>query len=136
MTLHAQRERLHAEEELLRVERRERRAEVAQHVDASANRERDVAQAREVAEDVPELQAVVALVGLGEERVAAAAPVEVAAVDDDAADGGAVPAEPLGERLDDDSGAVLDRAAQVRGPEGVVDDERDAELAARCGQRR
>ena len=40
VALHAKRERLDAEQELLRVERRERAAEVAQHVDAGADARR------------------------------------------------------------------------------------------------
>jgi hypothetical protein len=66
--------------------------------------------------------------------VTSAAPIEVAAVDEDAADGGAVAAEPLGERLDDDGGAVLDRAAQIRRREGVVHEERDVERAPELGE--
>ena len=54
--------------------------------------------------------------------------VEGAAVDDHAADGGAVPAEVLGRRVHDDVGAQLDRADQVRRGDRVVDDERDADL--------
>jgi len=50
------------------------------------------------------------------------APVELAAVDDDAADRGAVAADPFGRAVDDDVGAVVDRAAEVAaGAEGVVD---------------
>jgi hypothetical protein len=50
------------------------------------------------------------------------APVELAAVDDDAADGGAVAADPLSRRVDDNVGAVLDGADEVAArAEGVVD---------------
>ena len=50
------------------------------------------------------------------------APVEVAAVDNDAADGGAVAADPLGGAMDDDIGAVGDGAAEeTSGAECVVD---------------
>ena len=44
-----------------------------------------------------------------------AGPVEFPGVDDDAADAGAVAAEPLGERVDDDVRAVVDRAGEDRG---------------------
>ena len=64
-------------------------------------------------------------------------PVELAGVDDDAADRGAVAPDPLGGRLDHHVGAVLDGAAQVAaGREGVVDDERDAVVVGQPGQRR
>ena len=48
------------------------------------------------------------------------------AVHDDAADGRPVAADPLRGGVDDDVGAVLDRPAEERRGEGVVDDERDA----------
>ena len=62
-----------------------------------------------------EHEAVVARVGLGEAGEAAAADVvELAAVDDDAADRRAVTADELRRRVHDDVGAVLERLAQVR----------------------
>jgi hypothetical protein len=56
-------------------------------------------------------------------------PVELAAVDDDAADRGAVAADVLGGRVDDDVGAVVERAAEHR-RRGVVDDQRHAQFLA------
>jgi hypothetical protein len=51
------------------------------------------------------------------------APVEFPRVDDHAANGGAVSADPFRSRVDDDVGAVRDGAAEVSaGAEGVVDD--------------
>jgi hypothetical protein len=73
-------------------------------------------------------------VGFGEARELAVAPVEVAAVDDDAADGGAVAADMLGRRVDDDVGAMFERTVQVRRKRGVVDDERDADFLRRRGR--
>lgn len=50
------------------------------------------------------------------------APVELARVDNDAANGGAVAADPLGGRVDDDVGAVLDGSDKVAtSTKGVVD---------------
>lgn len=76
----------------------------------------------------PVAQAVVTGVGFGEvgEALGVRAEVEGARVDDHTADGGAVPAEELGGRVDDDVRPVLDGAQQVRGGHGVVDDERQA----------
>ena len=54
--------------------------------------------------------------GIGIDEIGEAAgglPVELAAVDDDAADGGAVAADELGGRVDDDVGAPLDRPDQA-----------------------
>ena len=51
-------------------------------------------------------------------------PVEVAGVDDDSADPGAVAAEPFGERMNDDVGPVLDRPQETGRSEGRIDDER------------
>lgn len=55
------------------------------------------------------------------------APVEVPAVDDDAADGGAVAADPFGRGVHDDVCAVVEGAAEVTtGAESVVYDDGDA----------
>src|SRR5450631_3304070 len=51
------------------------------------------------------------------------AEVEAASVDDDPADGGAVAPDELGGRMHDDVGAVLERPVQIRGGQGVVDDQ-------------
>ena len=80
-----------------------------------------------VAERVPELQAVIAGVGLRELRELAVAPVELAGVDDDAADGGAVAADVLRRGERQDVGAVVDGPDEADA-DGVVDDERDAGL--------
>ena len=58
-------------------------------------------------------------------ELAGAFPVELAAVDDDAAQRCAVAADEFGSRMDNDVCAVLDRAEQVRSREGRVDDQRD-----------
>jgi len=50
--------------------------------------------------------------------------VEASSVHDDAADTGAVPADPLRRRMQHDVRAVLDRSIEERGSEGVVYDER------------
>lgn len=71
-------------------------------------------------------QAVVGLVRLGERRVFAVAPVEVAAVDDGAADLNGVAVDVLRRRMDDDVGAPFNRAAEDRRGERVVDDQRHA----------
>ena len=82
-------------------------------------------------------QAVVARVGLVElrEPLRVRGVVEAAAVDDHAADRGAVAAEVLGRRVHDHVGAPLQRADQVRRGHGVVDDQRHPDLV-RHGPRR
>lgn len=67
---------------------------------------------------------MVALGGLDElgEAGAVLAPVELARVDDDAADGCAVAADPLGGRVDDNVGAVVDGSDEVTASaKGIVD---------------
>ena len=59
-------------------------------------------------------------------KLAGRLPVEAAAVDDRAADGDAVAAEPFGDGMHDDVGAELDRAAQIGRGERVVDQQRHA----------
>ena len=129
VALDAQRQRLEALEEQERVERAERGADVAEPLDAQLEDE------REVAEGLAVDDAVVRRIRVGELREAARRrPVEVAAVDDDAADRRAVAADPLRRRVDDDVGAVLDRLREQRG-EGVVDEDRHALGVGHVGDR-
>ena len=92
VALDPQRERLEALEEEERVERAQRRTDVAQALDAELEDERERPERLRVAD------AVVARIGLDEVGLEALAggPVELAAVDDDAADRGPVAADPLG----------------------------------------
>ena len=64
---------------------------------------------------------------------AAGLPVEVAAVHDDAAQRGAVAADELGGRVHHDVCAVLDGTDEVRGAEGIVNDQRQAVLVGDGG---
>ena len=66
-------------------------------------------------------------------KLAAGLPVELAGIDDDTAQRGAVAADELGGRVDNDVRAVLDRTDQVRSAEGVVDDQRDVVLVGNLG---
>ena len=108
VTLHAQVQRLHALQDEEGIERRQGGARVAQQHGA------DAADVRGGPEGVAPHNPVVAGVGLGEAReaVGVGRPVEVARVDDHAADRGAVATDELGERLHHDVGAVLERTAQ------------------------
>lgn len=118
VALGAQAERLDTKKQLLRGKGVERGTQVAQRLDARPDDEGDGAKR------VPELEPVVALGRLDKLREARAVltPVELARVDDDAADGGAVTADPLGGRVDDNIGAVVDGADEVAaGTERVVD---------------
>ena len=80
--------------------------------------------------------AVVGRIGLVEQREARLVgdPVELARIDDDAADGVAVPADIFGERVHDDVGAEVEGAAQIRRRHGVVDDQRHAVPVGDLGQ--
>ena len=89
------------------------------------------------AEDLPEVHVVVAWRRRGELRkfggtvLLLGAPVEVAAVGNHPADGGAMPAEPLSRRLDHHVGPELERPASVPAhPERVVNDQRELVLLA------
>ena len=121
VALRPERERLDALEQQKRVERAERRPEVAQPLDARPDGKGDVAELGFGVEHVRKAQPVVALGRLGEVGKAAVAPVEAPAVHDHAADGRAVPADPLRGRVRHDVGAVLQRAEKVAaGAERVV----------------
>ena len=122
MALHPQRQRLDALQEEERVERRERRAGVAQQHRPHA------ADVRRRPERVGPDDAVVGGVGLREAGVAVGlgGPVEAAVVDDRAADRRAVAADVLRQRVDRDIGAEREHLAADRRRHRVVDDERQA----------
>ena len=103
----------------------ERRARVAQKLDADLDHVGD-----RVAEDGGVARAVVARVGLGEARelVDVLRPGELSAVDDDTRDDRSVSAQELGRRVNDDVCAELEGADEVRRRDRVVDDERHAVL--------
>lgn len=128
VSLHSEVKRLQTLQELERIERRERRTQVSQPLNAGLDAEGDVAEPGEVAKDLPELQPVIARVRLGEVGESARTPVEVASVDDQTADRGAVATDELGGRVDDHVGPVLNRSNQVRRRGRVVDHQRDAVL--------
>lgn len=92
VALGAETERLDTEDQLLGGKWVEGGADVTQQLDSGADDEGDGAKG------LPELEAVVALRGLDElgESLAVLAPVKLARVDNDAANGGSVSADPLG----------------------------------------
>ncbi len=103
-------------------------AEVAQAFGARPHDERGLA------ELLVEDNAVISGIGLGQDRkFAGSAPVEPAAVDDRAADGDAVAADPFGRGIHDDVGAKLDRTAEKGRRERVVDQQRDFRLMRDVG---
>lgn len=71
-------------------------------------------------------EAVVGVIGIVEERVLAAAPVEAAGIDDNATKAGAVSTKPLGEGVDDDVGTVIEGIGEVWSRAGRIDDEGNA----------
>ena len=112
-------QRLHPLHQQEGVERRQRRADVAELLGTQARAE------RVLAEVAPPRQAAVRGDRLGHPREVAVAPVEAPGFDHHPAERGAVAAEELGGRVHDDVGAPLDRPAQVRRRHGRVDDQRD-----------
>ena len=111
-------EALHEEEG---VERRQGRAEVAQERDAGLD---DVGDVPQGLERFDEVDPVIARVRLGDQRELAVGPVELAGIDDQAADGCAVTADELGGGVDDDIDAEVDRPQQV-GCDRVVEHQRN-----------
>ncbi len=132
MALDPQRHRLDPLQQQERAQRRQHRTGGAL-IDAAAAR--DIGG---VAEVIGIHQAVIRRVRLAEHRetIGVLLPGEAAAVDDDPAHGGAVPAQKLGERVHDDVGAVRDRLQQDRGRDRIIDDERNAVGMRDIGQRR
>ena len=123
MALHAQRQGLDALKELPGVIGCDAGAKVAKGAGAHAQ---DVSEGREgLREIMAPAEAVIAFVGFVVEGEVAVFPVEGAGVDDDAADAVSVTAKPLGQRVNNDGGAMPDRVGQVGRGEGAVDDEWD-----------
>ena len=130
----AQGEGFRALQQLESVERAERRTEVAQELHADFEDKRHVAHAGHVVERLPEFQAVVAGVRIGELGELAVVPGEFAAVDDDPAERSSVPAEVFGGGGDDDVHAVV-KGAHQSDADGVVHDQRYAGSVGDLGKR-
>ena len=133
--LHAEMQRLQTLEHEEGVERADARADVAQELQPHLHDVGDVRPAggSEGLKRVPMADTVVTGVGLAQAGELAVAPVEVAAVHDHAADGGAMAANVFRSRMHDHVAAPLDRAVQHRREAGVVDDGRDAGLTGDGG---
>ena len=128
VALHAQGEGLEALQQQKGIERCQRRARITQQQRAQIG---DVARRADV---LGEAHAMVARVRLDEPgELAALHPVELTAIDDDAAERRTVTADELRGRMHDDIRPVLDGAQQIWRGEGVVDDQRDVVLMRDCG---
>ena len=127
MLAHAQRQRLQPLQEQERIQRRHRRAEVAQQHHPHAQYIRDRTQ--RLGRLRPDC-AVIAGIRRVQQRLARRMrfPIEIAAIDHRAADRGAVPADVFRRRIHHHRGAMLERLHQDR-RRRVVHDQRNAELA-------
>lgn len=117
MALTAQTKRLQPQNQLLSRKGIQRSANITQRLDPDPNSKRNGPKR------LPKLQPVVALGGLDELRESSAslAPVKFAAVDDYAADRGAVAANPFCRAVHDDVRAVIDRSSKVPArTEGII----------------
>ena len=123
VAVHAHGQRLDSDQQLPRIEGRDRRAVHAHDFHARLHRE------AEVAEGLEEAHAVIPLRGFRHRLVLAVVPRKLAAFDEYPAHRRAVPAQELGGRMHHDIGAMQERLAQVRRSRGVVHDERDARFA-------
>ena len=129
MALKTQVKRLNPLQQQERTVRRKRGAGIAQSLNARFENEGERSKCFSVG------KAMVRGIGLGELLEAAGGgPVELARIDDDAADGGAMATEELGCRIDDDVRSPLDRADQGRGGGGVVDNQRKAVFVGNGGK--
>ena len=128
MTVNAQRQSLGALEQDPGVERTDASALVTQQDSA------DIGCKGGGTGSLGKRDTVVGGVGLSNLGVLSARlPIEVTAVDDHTAQRGAVAADELGCGVDDDIGTMLQRTEQIRGAEGVVDDNRQTVLLGDLG---
>ena len=133
MLLLAERQCLQPLEKEERIERTERRPEIPKIEHPQSEGQGNVAQPGKILERVPENKAVVARVRLGIVREFAVPPVELAAVDNDAADGCAVSANEFGRRRSQDIGAVIKRTNKADANR-VIHDQRNAGIMGDPGQ--
>ena len=119
MPLHPEAERLQAQHEQERVERRHRGSDVSQQLHASPG------EVGVLAEVLPETEVVICRRRLGQHREVPVGVVEPPRLDDDATDRHAVPSDELGRRVCDDVGSVVHGPTQIRRREGVVDNQRE-----------
>mmetsp|Transcript_25725 Transcript_25725/g.37990 ORF Transcript_25725/g.37990 Transcript_25725/m.37990 type:complete len:300 (+) Transcript_25725:230-1129(+) len=136
VTLHAKRQRLQPLKGEETSEGRQARADVAQTFDAGTEDESQVgSEWTPGTKNVPELEAVVSRAGFGVVGELSVVPREVAAVDDDAANVGTMTVNPLGGRLNNNVGTVLQRLSEpAASTERVVNDERHAGLLRDRGE--
>src|SRR2546421_7810089 len=113
---HAQVQRLDPLQQQERAKRSERRPKRSDGFHASFHGE------AEIAEGLVEEHSVIATRWCGHLRELAVSPVKLSGLDDDSAHGRAVTAQVLGRGMNYDVGAVLQRSAQKRRSERVVDD--------------
>ena len=131
VAIHAHGQRLKTLQEQERVHGRLARTEVTQAFDADLNDESDWPQG------LGKLQAVITRAGLGDLReLATRYPVELARIDDHAADSRAMPANKLVRRVHHDIRTMLNRTAKVGRRERVVDHQRDARRVSDLGNPR
>src|SRR5450755_640992 len=117
VALHAQWQRLQALQEEPGIERSRRRSQVTQQLDTRLD---DIRQGSECLDIT---HTMIGRVWLDQPRKATASgPVELAAIDDDATDRGAMPANELRRRMHDDIGSMLERLQQVRRGQRIVND--------------
>lgn len=117
VSLATERESLETEEKLVGAKGVESWSEVTKNLDTNADSKSDRT------ESVPELETVVSLGGLDHLRETSAvlAPVKLARVDNHTSNSCAMAADPLGGRVDDNIGSVVDRAEkEAASTKGVV----------------
>ena len=123
VTLDTQRQSLSALQQQKCVERRNSSTSITQQDSA------DVGYESSRTNCICERDAVITRVRLSNRCILAGClPVELAGINNDAAEGRAVAADELGSRVNNDISAVLNRTDEVRGTESVVDYERQTVL--------
>lgn len=130
MPLGAQAQRLDTQQQLLRSKRIQRGAQISQNLNPRPDNKGNIAKC------LPELEPVITLRRLHKlrESLAVLAPVKLARVDNHTSNSGAMPADPLGGRVHDDVGAMVNRTDEVAAcAKGVVHNERDARVVGDFG---
>ena len=128
VALHADVQRFKPEVGEQRVERRHRDPHVADELHPQLDRERGGLEVLHI--DQP----VIGRIRLREVRELAVAPVEIPLFDDDSADGHGVAVGVFAGRVGHDVRAEVERAAEIGGRKGVVDDERNPGFVGDAGE--
>ena len=127
MALCPERQRFESLQKKKRIERAESCTDIAKLFHTRTDDEGNIAELTLGTEDVPEVEIVIAGTRFREDGKIAAAPIELSGIDDNAAYGSSVPADPFCRRVNNDVCTMGNRIKKVSSlSERIIDDKRNS----------